>query len=137
MMLKRADPRDRRGVTAVESAIVYPITMLLMIGTVVVGVGIFRYQQIQFLAREGARYASVHGPTYAEEQSQPEASAQSVQSYLQSFTVGMPGLECTNVIFSSSSTPCDVSVTLQYTWTPEGYYNPMTWTVTSTMPVTY
>lgn len=137
MMLGRKDRESRRGVTAVESAIVYPIAMLLMIGTVVVGIGIFRYQQIQFLAREGARFASVHGPTYASEQGQPEASAQTVQAYLQSFTVGMPGIECTNVAYSSASTPCTVEVTLQYTWTPEGYWSPMTWTISSTMPVTY
>lgn len=137
MTRPRNNKKTRRGITAVESAVVYPITMLLLIGTVVVGIGIFRYQQIQFLAREGARYASVHGPTYAEEQGLPEASTQSVQTYLQSFTVGMPGLVCTNVSYSSASSPCTVSVTLQYTWTPEALMTPLIWTITSTMPVTY
>ncbi len=137
MTRRPKNQQTRRGVTAVESAIVYPIAMLLMIGTVVVGIGIFRYQQIQFLAREGARYASVHGPTYAQEQGLPEASTQSVMAYLQGLTVGMPGLECTSVLFSSASSPCTVEVTLQYTWTPEGYFQAMTWTISSTMPVTY
>ena len=44
---------------------VYPVTILLLLGTVVLGLGVFRYQQVQCLAREGARYASVHGPQYA------------------------------------------------------------------------
>ncbi len=48
-----------------KAAVVYPITIFLLLGTVVLGLGVFRYQQIQSLAREGARYASVHGPQYA------------------------------------------------------------------------
>ncbi len=128
---------ERRGVSAVEAAIVYPVTMLLLIGTIVVGIGVFRFQQIQFLAREGARYASVHGPDYASENSASEANTQTVLAYVQELAVGLPGLNCTSVTYSSAALPCTVSVTLTYTWTPEGLWQPMTWTVTSTMPVTY
>ena len=62
---RRKSQLRRRGVSVVEAAVVYPITILLLLGTVVLGLGVFRYQQIQSLAREGARYASVHGPQYA------------------------------------------------------------------------
>ena len=51
----------------VEAAVVYPITMLILIGMVVLGIGVFRYDQLQFLRVRCARYASVHGPTYASE----------------------------------------------------------------------
>ena len=56
--------RSRRGVHLVESAIVYPIVLLLLIGVLVVGLGVFRYQQMASLARDGARWASVRGGRY-------------------------------------------------------------------------
>ena len=65
----------------------------------------------------------------------PQAAA--VQTYVKGLSAGMSGLECTAVTYSAATDPCAVSVTLTYTWKPEGYFKPMTWTVTSTMPVTY
>ncbi len=129
--------RDQRGVSAVEAAVVYPVTLLLLIGTMVVGLGNFRYQQLQSLAREGARYASVRGPNYAAATGNSQATAAAVQTHVQGLSAGMSGLECTAVTYSAATDPCTVSVTLTYTWKPEGYFKPMTWTVTSTMPVTY
>src|SRR5437764_7086389 len=64
MYLRSHRPR-RRGTTAVEAAIVYPVVLLLTLGLGVVGLGVFRYQQVAALAREGARYAAVHGGQYA------------------------------------------------------------------------
>lgn len=127
----------RRGVSTLECAAVYPAAILLLMGTVIMSLGIFRYQQLQFLAREGARYASVHGPTYASETGQSMASTSTVLAQVQGMAVGLSGLECTAVNYSSTSMPCTVSVTLTYTWTPEKLFSPITWTVTSTMPVTY
>src|SRR5256885_352346 len=60
MFLRRYRSR-RRGTTAVEAAIVYPVVLLLTLGLTVVGLGVFRYQQVAALAREGARYAAAHG----------------------------------------------------------------------------
>ncbi len=137
MTKRRAGLRDRRGMSAVESALVYPVTMLLLIGTMVVGLGNFRYQQLQSLAREGARYASVRGPNYVAATGNSEATAATVQSHIEQYSAGMSGIECTNVTYSSATDPCSVSVTLTYTWKPEGYFQAMNWTVTSTMPVTY
>ena len=56
----------RAGTTVVESAIVYPATFLLLLGLVIGGLGIFRYQEMSSLARRGARYASVHGTVFAQ-----------------------------------------------------------------------
>jgi Flp pilus assembly protein TadG len=136
-MIRRKLRSRRRGLSAVEGAAVYPVAILLLMGTIIVGLGIFRYQQLQFLAREGARYASVHGPTYASESGQSMASTSSVLSQVESMAVGLNGLNCSQVNYSSSSLPCTVSVTLTYTWTPGGFFSPMTWAATSTMPVTY
>jgi Flp pilus assembly protein TadG len=49
----------------VEAAAVIPVLLILTIGTCIVGMGIYYYQQVATLAREAARYASVHGSGYA------------------------------------------------------------------------
>ena len=137
MIVRRAGSRNRRGMAIIECAVVYPIVILLLIGTMIVGLGVFRYQQLQSLAREGARYASVHGPAYAAATGNAEASTSSVLTYVDGFAVGMNGLNCTSVSYSSSSLPCTVSVTLTYTWVPEGLFGSISWSMTSTMPVSY
>src|SRR6516164_2475881 len=63
----RRAPLRRPGVTVVECAIVYPVFFLLLLGLLVGAAGIFRYSQLSSLAREAARYASVHGGQYAQE----------------------------------------------------------------------
>ena len=55
----------RRGATSVEFAIVASTVLLLLIGLIVGALGVFRYQEIARLAREGARYAAVRGEAYA------------------------------------------------------------------------
>jgi Flp pilus assembly protein TadG len=128
---------NRRGMATIECASVYPIAILLLMGTIIMGLGIFRYQQLQSLAREGARYASVRGPSYAAATGNAQASASSVLTYLDGLAVGIKGFQCTSVTYSATSLPCTVSVTLSYTWNPQGFFSSMTWTPTSTMPVTY
>jgi len=136
MMKRRGGFRDRRGMSAVESAVVYPVTLMMLIGTMVVGLGNFRYQQLQSLAREGARYASVRGPNYVAAGG-TQATAATVQTYVQGLAVSLSGLTCTSASYSSTTDPGTVTVTLTYTWKPEGYLGSMTWTAASTMPVTY
>jgi Flp pilus assembly protein TadG len=48
----------------VECAIIYPVVFLLLLGLVIGGIGIFRYQETASLARAAARYASTHGAQY-------------------------------------------------------------------------
>jgi Flp pilus assembly protein TadG len=132
----------RRGVSAVEAAIVYPLAILLLLGTVVLGLGVFRYQQLQALAREGARYASVHGPQYASDSGNAYATNQTVLTQIETLAVGMQtsNLTCT-VTWSpnppTTTTPSTVSVNLTYDWVPEGYFQSFTMSATSVMPVTY
>ena len=137
MIIRESGFGDRRGTTVVECAVVYPLTMMLLLGTIIMGLGIFRYEQLQSLAREGARYASVHGPAYAASTGNAQASTSTVLTYLDGLAVGINGFECTSVSYSATSLPCTVSVTLSYTWNPESYFSSMTWTPTSTMAVTY
>lgn len=128
---------NRRGGTALECALVYPVALLLLLGTIVIGLGIFQYQQLQALAREGARYASVHGPAYKAATGNSEASTTSVLTYLDGLEVGLNGFNCTNVSYSATTLPCTVTVTLTYTWKPAAVVSSTSWTLSSTMPVTY
>ena|SRR5438132_1832876 len=73
MRLRTAN-QARRGVTVIESAVVYPVTFLLLLGLVIGSLGIFRYQEVAALARAGARYASTHGNAYRKDTGQPTGS---------------------------------------------------------------
>jgi Flp pilus assembly protein TadG len=64
MRLRHAQPR--RGATAVETAVISSVLFLLLFALLVGGYGVFRYQEVAHLAREGARYAATHGGKYAE-----------------------------------------------------------------------
>src|SRR6266849_4475792 len=66
---------QRPGTTIVEFALVAPLTLLLLIGLVVGGMGIFRYQEVATLSRQASRYASVHGTQYQADTGQPAATA--------------------------------------------------------------
>jgi hypothetical protein len=65
MRLKRTGKRS--GSHAVECAIIFPIVLFFIVSIIVGGMGIFRYQQVCYLAREGARYAAVHAGQYQQE----------------------------------------------------------------------
>src|SRR4051794_22498771 len=64
MLLRRTHRQHRPGAALVECALVYPLTFLLVIGLVITAQGVSRYQEVAFLARAGARYASTHGAQY-------------------------------------------------------------------------
>jgi Flp pilus assembly protein TadG len=59
--------RRCRGAAAVEFAVVAPVVLLFIFGLIVGGLGVFRYQEVAHLAREGARYASTHGGMYQQQ----------------------------------------------------------------------
>ena len=51
--------RDRRGTTAVEFAIIAPVLISLLIGTIAVSVALFLVGSLHFAVEDGARCASV------------------------------------------------------------------------------
>ena len=52
MMIATRNRSHRRG-TAAKAAVVYPVTMLLLIGTVVLGIGVFRQRASLLVAGSG------------------------------------------------------------------------------------
>ncbi len=144
----------RSGATVVECAFVYPVLFLLILGLIIGAAGIFRYWQLASLAREGARYASVHGGQYAYEMNvtaptpdqifntaiAPMATGFDTTQISYSITYNTSNypyhttLDANNNIVPVQNT---VTVTLTYQWVPEAYLGGITLTSTSVMPMSY
>jgi Flp pilus assembly protein TadG len=142
----------RRGTTTVEFAITCPIVFFLVFAIIVGGLGVFRYQEVAALAREGARWASVHGGQYAKETKQPAATPADV--YTNAIAPGAVGLDPSKLSYSVTwnrnnmplwaandverPTGNTVTVTVTYQWMPEMYLaGPITLTSTSTAQMMY
>jgi Flp pilus assembly protein TadG len=144
--------RRRRGATTIEFAIACPIAFFLLFATIVGAMGVFRYQQVASLAREGARWASVHGGQYAQETDNPAATEEDVytQAILpKAVALNLDNLAC-QVTWDESNMPLSVhedyetpigntvTVTVTYQWMPELYLvGPLTLTSTSTAQMMY
>ena len=144
-------PRRRRGAALLEFAVVCPLVMMLLFSTIVGGLGVFRYQQVAALARQGARYASVHGGQYEKEKGQPAATAADITANIvqANATALKPSLLTCTVTWNSSNDPLTttdyddpvgntVTVTVTYQWFPEVYLaGPITLTSSSTAQILY
>jgi Flp pilus assembly protein TadG len=144
--------RRRRGATAVEFAVACPIVFFLIFATIVGGLGVFRYQQVASLAREGARYASVHGADYEEETGNAAATPEEIfNEVIKPLAVGLhlDSLSCV-VTWDKNNQPLyvendvqtptgnTVTVTVNYQWFPELYLvGPYNLTSTSTAQMMY
>jgi Flp pilus assembly protein TadG len=148
-MLRRSTPR--RAASLVETALTFSAVMLLTLGVVVVALGVFAYQEVAGLAREGARWAAVHGAQYHQETGKPMATASSV--YTNAIKPHMVGLDTSQLTYSVSWTNASevpiyddgsgnlvqnqVTVTVTYRWVPHAYLAPVTLRSTSVMPMQY
>jgi hypothetical protein len=150
-MLLRSAPIRRRAATLAEAALVYPALAMLMAGVVIVAMGVYRYQAVAALAREGARWASVHGAQYASETGNSMATASDV--YTNAIQPKAAGLDTSQLSYSvswanSSEVPTytdssgnvvinQVTVTVTYTWVPVAYLGTVTLRSTSVMAMQY
>jgi Flp pilus assembly protein TadG len=141
--------KSRRGATAVEFAIVGPLTFLLLLGLVIGGMGVFRYQEIASLAREGSRWASVHGTGYQKDTGKPAATKQDVINYMaaKGVSLDLSQFNTSNclVTWNTNNSPYHtnivngqvvavtntVNVKITYRWIPEAYLGGITLTSTS------
>jgi Flp pilus assembly protein TadG len=158
MMLNGRGPK-RRGATVIESAIVLPATFILFLVLIVGGLGIFRYQEVASLAREGARWASVHGGQCVREANPSSANPTLTSSndimnnavQPNAVILDPASLSCTASWTDASQMPAyldysqtppawktnTVTVTVQYQWIPEMYLGGITLSSTSVMPISY
>ncbi len=136
----RLQYQPRRGTTAVECSLVYPVLFLLLIGVIVGGLGVFRYQEVASLAREGARYASVHGAMY--EFSTGHAAATPTDVYNNAIKPRTVSLDPSKLSYSvtwntDNRQGSTVQVIVSYQWIPEAYLSGITLSSTSVMPMSY
>jgi Flp pilus assembly protein TadG len=151
-MVRRSFSRARSGVAALESAVVLSVLFFLLLSIVVGGYGIFRYQQVAMLAREGSRYASVHGGLYQQETGNPAATPQDVynNAVLPYATNLDPSQLSCSVTWNTDNMPSHLSgdyqqpiantvtVKVSYRWFPELYLvGPYTLTSSSTVTMAY
>jgi Flp pilus assembly protein TadG len=150
----------RRGATLVEMALIYNVLFLVLLGIVSLGLGVFRYLEVSWLAREGARWASVHGALYAKQTGLSAATASDVYNQAvapRAVALQPNSLTCvvtwnkgdgtvtTNgrvyeialVNGSYAMTGDSVTVTVQYAWLPEVFGWPMTLSSSSTVPMSF
>ena len=150
----RLQRQKRNGTTAVECAVIYPAVFLIILGLMIGGMGIFRYQELATLAREGARYAVVHGTQYAKDAGVPAPAPVDIyQNAIASRAVALDLSRLTySITYNTSNEPFHVridsagnilpvqntvTVTLTYNWIPEAYLGGITLSCTSVMLMSY
>ena len=125
----------RSGAVLVEAAFIYPILFLLILAILMLGLTVFRYQQVTHAACEASRYASVHGATYSEEMGMPAATEADIINNVVVPQLGIPANQVTcTVVWNTSNKPTHtvidtsgpqpvtksvantVSVTVTYSW---------------------
>ena len=137
----------RRATTMVEFAVILPVTLLVLIGPVVGGIGIFRYCELADLAREASRWASVHGSQYEKETGNTAATPLDVyNNVIKAKAVSLDLTKLSyNVTWNTDNGPYHttivngqvvpvintVKVTLTYQWIPELYFATVNLTSTS------
>lgn len=159
-----ARARTRRpAAVALEAAMVLFVLMLLTLGTMVGGVGVFRHQQVACLAAEAARYASVRGGDYQRDAPRASPTAQQVvDAAVTPKATGMApadvGVRIEWVDNGAGGGPADwdaapkdvrsvtaggeyvsnaVRVTVTYRWAPGVFFGPTTLTAVCQVPVAY
>jgi hypothetical protein len=150
--MKRRSTLERSGAVSVENAIILPLTFFLILALYVGANGVFRYQEVATLAREGARYASTHGYQSRKDRGLPPGTADDwrqdiydngVSPYIANLDTGSLTCTCTwPDVVNQPGKPDNwpgskVDVTITYQWFPELYLiGPITLTSTSSMPIT-
>jgi Flp pilus assembly protein TadG len=140
----------RRGAAMVEFALVGSATFIIVLGLLIGGLGIFRYQQVARLARDAARWASVHGTQYAKDTKNTAATASDV--YNNAIKPSASALNLNNLTYSvtwnQSNSPYHtnnnnvnvantVTVTVNYRWVPEAFLGGITLSSTAVSVMYY
>ena len=132
--------RRRRGTHVLECAVVFPVIFLLLFGLIIGALGVFRYQEVASLAREGARYASVRGQRYQMMTGRPAATAADVfnNAIAPRAVILTPSQLSSSVTWNPDNRQgSTVTVTVTYQWVPEAYLGGLTLSSTSTTPISY
>ena len=127
MMLRRK--KARVGTVLAEAAFVYPVLFLLVLAIILLGISVFRYQQVAHISREASRWASVHGAEYGKDplNTDTEKRAATPQDvYDNAIAPFASGMQTAGMTFTT--TQDTVAKTITYTGTnPGGITYSITW----------
>ena len=156
MLLKQR--KRRTGATLVETAVIYPVLFVVVFSIIILGIGVARYQQVAHAAREGARWAAVHGDRYSQELGVPAATADDI--YRNAILPQAGGMSPPSLSYSVNwdinnkqtysylttdpvtglpilkTRACTVSVTVTYRWN-SGLFGVIPVSSTFVMPMSY
>ena len=104
--------RGQRGSAIVEFTLVALLFFSLVFGLVEFGRALFAYSTIASAAREGVRYATVHGS----ESKQP-ATAEDISSYVRTKAVGLHDVVVAVTWLPTNTPGSTVRVQVRYTFT--------------------
>ena len=120
--------RDRRGIAAVEFAIIVPMLLIMTVGMADFGLGIYAYMQTQNASQAGADYALIHLSAFNKDAiktaitNATSLSGVSASPDPQRFC-GCPGsggitqIDCSNpVCLAGSSAGCYIKSSAAYTY---------------------
>ena len=113
---------------------------MLTLGTIVLALGVSQYQAVALLAREGARWASVHGTEYQATTGKPAATATDVyaQVIAPRGALANPTNLTSSVTWSPNNQPgSTVAVTVKCQWAPQVYLGTVDLSSTAVMTVAY
>src|ERR1700692_623092 len=91
-------PPNERGQTYVEFALIAPCFLLLLFSIMWLSIAVYAYNYVSYGAREGSRYAAVHGT----DSKQPVTTVDAVTTFVQNKT---PGLNTSNLTVGTTWTP--------------------------------
>jgi Flp pilus assembly protein TadG len=107
---------DTHGDTLVEFALSAVLFFLTIFGIAEFGIAVWQYNTVADLAKEGARWAAVHGAA-----SPAPASGTAVRDYVSLRAIGISGITVTTTPAPSSLNPGDtVTVVVTKTFRPGG-----------------
>jgi Flp pilus assembly protein TadG len=103
-------PSNERGQTYVEFALIAPCFLLLLFSIMWLSLAVYSYNYVSYGAREGSRYAAVHGA----DSKQPVTTASAVTSFVQNKTPGLNTSKLTvNTTWTPAATPGKLGGTVQ------------------------
>ena len=85
---RRSDRRkllNARGQTYAEFALIVPCFLLLLFGIMWLGLAVYTYNYVSYSAREGSRYAAVHGT----DSKQPVTTSAAVTTFVENDAPGL------------------------------------------------
>ncbi|HKI37726.1 MAG TPA: TadE family protein [Gemmataceae bacterium] len=126
----------RRAAVLVETAVILTVFLLLLLMIIVGALMVFRAEQVSALAREGARYASVHGGQYQQETGNSAIASSDIYNAIVPLSAGL-NLQSSNVAVSLKTYKVNsdgTTTAVTKTWDaadPNGYpYNNYPYVVT-------